>query len=171
MTPDITDTTTDEPDVAQTAQTAEAPQSAATKAPRETSTIAGSLLTFTAPGRQAEDYDAREVHNDAAHSLKMVGLRHALSTSTDRAKTWAAIKSGTYGLRAPAAAKPLDAKRQAIANALVEHTRKTDAPVALADAEERARGMNRQQVEAEMLHPAVIKQYQKIAAPKSALFG
>ena len=151
-------------------EAAQSAQPAASAKVRETSTIAGSVLTFELNG-ETESYDAHEVHNDAAHHLKMAGLRHALSTSTNRAKTWEAIKGGTYGLRQPAAPKALDAKRQAIANALVEHTKKSDAPVTPADAEAKARAMDRVAVGKEMLHPLVVKHFNKINGPTSALFG
>ncbi len=135
----------------------DAPAAAAPRKPRETTAIDGSILTITLPDGTVETYDAHKVHNDSAHTLKMVGLRHAMSTSIDRAKTYAALQAGTFGVRAPAAAKALDVKRQAIALGLVDKTRKSDKPMSLGGAEAIARSLDRKHVEDALLDPLANK--------------
>ena len=139
----------------------------AVKKPRETTTITGSILTITLPDGSVETYDAHAVHNDSAHALKMVGLRDAMRTSTDRPKTYAALQAGTFGVRAPAGPKDLDPWRMAIAHAVVEETKKSDVPLTLDQAKEKAAAVTRDQLVVAKRSPLVVKHYAKLNPTES----
>lgn len=114
-------------------------------------------------------YSGVELPQRAAAYMGLHGLRHHLQQSADAPTAYGLLCAGVLPGRRPAPPKPLEPIRQAIANALVERSRKAGSPITQADADARARALDKAQVELGRADELVARHHRKIAPPAASL--
>lgn len=142
-------------------QTTDEPQAIAPKrAPMERIAYDDEAGTCTIDGTT---YAVSGLSPYIAEQLKLRGMALLLHRSSKPADTYAAFHAGRLTAREPKPTKGPSHWRKAVALALVEHTKKSDAPLTLDAAQARADGLSRADLAASRRDPLVVKHHAKLS--------
>lgn len=122
-----------------------------------------SVTVFSADGENVGLYNLSDLPADVVTGLSLKGLSNELRGGKTEAEAFASLKSGNVPVRAPKAEAGLDAWRMACAHAAVEATKKSDAPLTLEAAKEKAAAFDRAKLSAAKKDPLVVKHYARLS--------
>jgi hypothetical protein len=135
------------------------------RAPRRVARLDLAARTITVPDENGDStYDVGALPVVARDWCVMQGAWNFMRVSKNPDATFARLVAGDLprqrtGEKAP---KKPDTWRLAYAHALVEGTKKTDAPLTFDEATERARALDRSSLASAKLHPRVLHHYHRL---------
>lgn len=131
--------------------------------------VEGSIATVTDPDGNSNSFNLAALPQSVIDHLFLVGFKLVVGRADDRTKMFKALEAGELTIRKPAGPKELKLSpwRLAIAHAMVEATKKTDAPLTLDAAKEKASALTKEQVAPAKTDALVVKHFNKLngAAP------
>ena len=144
--------------------TAPPPMPPGSRAPRRAAKLDHQAMTITTPDENgASIYHVDALPEPVKRYLMMTGAWTFMRMANDPDAAFARLQSGSLpkqrGEKAP---KKPNAWRLAIAHAMVEDTKKSDDPLTLDRALERARAVDRSALVKAKVHPLVIKHFHRL---------
>jgi hypothetical protein len=126
--------------------------------------------TVVYPSGNGDFFDFGALPEAATRHILAVGFKIVVGGADDMHEAYGRLLAGQITTRKPAAPGPkLNDWRLAIANAMVDATKKLPEPLSLDDAKNRAAALSKDQVRAAKTDTAIVKAYNKLtgAAPVS----
>lgn len=126
------------------------------------------ILTMTEPNGSKSTYPLANLPAASLDHATSIGLILLLGRADNPDVAFEKLERGEFRVAAEPKAPKVNEWRLAIAHALVDATKKSDAPLTLDQAKERAAVLNVQQVGAQKTDLTVIKHYHKIRGTQPA---
>lgn len=138
----------------------------ATAAPRRKWRFASDtrILTMLEPNGSSSTFPLSSLPPASLYYVTQIGLKSLLINADNADTAFAELEAGKFPQPSTATAKPkpVNEWRQAIAAALVDATKKSETPLALADAQAKAATLDVAAVNGMKTDPAVIKFYHRL---------